>query len=142
MQARSFIHPSFFPLTLQFFKIMKKPLKFSKTILLVLIAFLALPTLPALRAQSVSKARFDKVTKQIRLDETAPFGYLYQLDITPMGFTTKDKAEAFFSNWTTELVSFQVNFEKHTANVMLNLRLKPEFQVKDWNEVLANLPKQ
>lgn len=121
---------------------MKKPLKFSKTILVALIAFMALPTLPALRAQTVSKARFDKVSKLITLDETAPFGYLYQLDITPMGFTTKDKAETFFSNWTTELVSFQVNFEKKTANVMLNLRLKPEFQVKDWNEVLAKLPKQ
>ncbi len=121
---------------------MKKPLKFSKTVLLVLIAFLGFSALNRISAQTVSKAKFDKKTKTISLDEKASFGYIYELDITPMGLASKAQAEEFFSNWTTELVSFQVNFDKKTANVMLNLRVKPDFQVKDWNTVLANLPKQ
>ena len=118
---------------------MKKSLKFSSTFLLVCLAFLGFNSL---QAQTVSKAKYDKTAKVLSLDETAAFGYLFQLDIAPMGFASKDKADDFFSNWTTELVSFQVNFEKKTANVMLNLRSKSEWKAKEWNTYLAQLPKQ
>ena len=118
---------------------MKKSLKFSSTFLLVCLAFLGFNSL---QAQTVSKAKYDKTAKVLSLDETSAFGYLFQLDIAPMGFASKDKADDFFSNWTTELVSFQVNFEKKTANVMLNLRSKSEWKAKEWNTYLAQLPKQ
>jgi|GEM_PF-1962991 len=121
---------------------MKKPLKFSKALILAFIAFLGFAGITNLNAQAISKAKYDKTTKVLSLDETAAFGYIFQLDITPLGFVSKEKADEFFSNLTTELVSFQVNFEKRTANVMLNLRSKPIWKAKDWNTYLGSLPKQ
>jgi len=121
---------------------MKKPLNFSKAILLVLMVFFGLASVGNLNAQTTSKAKYDKTTKVLSLDEKAAFGYLYQLDIAPLGFVSKEKADDFFSNMTTELVSYQVNFEKKTANVLLKVRSKPLWTAKDWNTYLAQLPKQ
>ena len=121
---------------------MMKSLKFSKAIVLAFIAFWGFAGLEKVDAQSSSKAKYDKTTKVLSLDESAPFGYLYQLDITPMGFASKEKAEEFFSNMTTELVSFQVNFEKKSAGVLLKLRSRPTWNAKEWNTYLAQLPKQ
>ncbi|MBN8678210.1 MAG: hypothetical protein J0M29_08290 [Chitinophagales bacterium] len=94
-----------------------------------------------LNAQSLSKARYNNATKVLSIDESAPFGYLYHLDISTMGFTSKDKADWFFSNLTTELVSYQINFDKKEAKILLNLRVKPDWKAKEWNTYLAGLPK-
>lgn len=120
---------------------MKKPFKFSKTLILAFVALLCFTGISDLHAQAVSKAKYDKTTKVLSLDETAAFGYLYQLDIAGMGFASKEKADEFFSNMTTELVSFQINFEKNTANVLLKIRSKPLWDAKAWNTYLAQLPK-
>ncbi|MBL7807461.1 MAG: hypothetical protein JNN28_06600 [Saprospiraceae bacterium] len=95
-----------------------------------------------LNAQSTSKARYNNATKVLSIDESAPFGYMYHLDISSMGFTSKEKADWFFSSLTTELVSYQINFDKKEAKVLLNLRVKPEWKAKEWNTYLAGLPKQ
>ncbi|MDO8368215.1 MAG: hypothetical protein Q7T20_15555 [Saprospiraceae bacterium] len=121
---------------------MKKPIKFSKAIMLSFVAFIGFAGIADLNAQTTSKAKYDKTAKVLSLDEKAAFGYLFQLDISPMAFTSKEKADEFFSNLTTELVSFQVNFEKRTASVLLNLRSRPEWSAKEWNTYLATLPKQ
>jgi len=121
---------------------MKKPLKYSKVILLAFVAFFGFAGFAKINAQGSSTAKYDKITKVLSLDEKAAFGYLYQLDIASMGFASKEKADEFFSNLTTELVSFQVNFEKRTTSVLLKLRSKPTWNVKEWNNYLAQLPKQ
>lgn len=120
---------------------MKKTLNCSKTMLLVLMAFLGLTGITGLSAQSTQKAKYDKATKTLSLDETAAFSYNFQLDISAMGFASKEKADEFFSNLTTELVSFQVHFEKKMADVLLKTRSKPSWRAKEWNVYLAQLPK-
>ncbi|HAD14070.1 MAG TPA: hypothetical protein DCF33_16730 [Saprospirales bacterium] len=94
-----------------------------------------------LNAQSTSKARYNSATKVLSLDEGAPFGYQYHLDISAMGFASKEKADLFFSGLTTELVSFQINFEKKDAAVLLNILSKPDWKAQEWNTYLATLPK-
>jgi hypothetical protein len=120
---------------------MKKPIKFSKAVILALLVFSGHFMLNSLQAQSIPKAKYDQNAKVLSMDESAVFGYLFQLDIASMGFANKEKADFFFSNLTTELVSFQVNFEKHTADVLLSTRMKPDWRAKDWNAYLAQLPK-
>lgn len=121
---------------------MKKPLGIRKACLLTVLAVFGLLGNAALSAQNVvAKAKYDKAAKAIMLDESAPFGYLFQLDITPMGFDSKAKATEFFSNLDTELVTFRVNFEKRSAEVLLKIRSKPEWRAKEWNAYLATLPK-
>jgi hypothetical protein len=94
-----------------------------------------------LNAQSTSKARYNSATKVLSLDESSAFGYQYHLDISAMGFASKEKADLFFSGLTTELVSYQVNFDKKDAAVLLNVRSKPDWKAKEWNTYLATLPK-
>lgn len=120
---------------------MMKPIQFSKMLVLAWIAFFGFAGLSGLHAQTISKAKYDKTTKVLSLDESATFGYLFQLDIAPLSFASSEKAEEFFSNLTTELVSFKVNFEKRTADVLLSTRMKPDWRAKDWNIYLAQLPK-
>lgn len=120
---------------------MKKTFKFSKTLILAFVALLCFTGISDLHAQAVSKAKYDKTTKVLSLDEAATFGYVFQLDIAPLGFASKEIADEFFSNLTTELVSFQVNFEKRSADVYLSTRMKPDWRAKEWNEYLAQLPK-
>ncbi|MFN0173689.1 MAG: hypothetical protein ACKVU0_03485 [Saprospiraceae bacterium] len=122
---------------------MKKPFKFLKAISLALAVFFGFSGIAELNAQTpISKAKYDKTTKVLSLDETAAFGYLFQLDIGPMGLASKEKAEEFFNNWNTELVTFRVNFEKQSTSVILNLRSKPTWKARDWNNYLSQLPKQ
>jgi len=121
---------------------MKKPIKPSTAIAVALLAFWFMAGVARLDAQTVSKARYDKTTKVLSLDENAAFSYLFQLDISMMGFASKEKAEEFFSNWNTDLVSFRVDFEKKTAEVQLSTRMRPDWTAKDWNRYLFQLPKQ
>ena len=121
---------------------MMTPLKFSRAIALALMVFFGLAGMPNVHGQSAQKARYDKVNKVLSLDETAMFGYIFQLDIAPMNFSSKENADEFFSNWTSELVSFQVNFEKRSADIILKTRSKPGWRAKEWNTYLAQLPKQ
>jgi hypothetical protein len=121
---------------------MLKHVNFSKEGLLVFVLLLGLTSAMHLNAQATSKATYNKTTKMLALDTKAPFSYLFELDIKPMNFASKEKADAFFSNWTTELVSFQVNYEKRTAEVLLKTRMNPTWGVKEWNDYLAQLPKQ
>ena len=119
---------------------MKTLLNLSKTLLIIGCFLLMLPE--TVHAQTAQKAKYDPTTKVISLDEKVAFGYLFQLDLSPMKFPSQAAAEEFFSNWTTELVSFQVNFEKRSANVILNTRSQPTWLAKEWNAYLAKLPKQ
>lgn len=121
---------------------MKKPIKLSSAIAGTLLVFWCMAGIARLDAQTTSKARYDKTTKVLSLDEAASFSYLFQLDISTMGFASKEKADEFFSNWNTDLVSFRVNFEKKTAEVQLSTRMKPDWTAKEWNRYLFQLPKQ
>ena len=121
---------------------MLKHVNFSKKGLFAFLFLLGLTGAMHLNAQATSKATYNKTTKMLALDTKAPFSYLFELDIKPMNFASKEKADAFFSNWTTELVSFQVNYEKRTAEVLLKTRMNPTWGVKEWNDYLAQLPKQ
>lgn len=121
---------------------MKKPIKPSTVLALALLAFWCMIGVAKLDAQTVSKARYDKTAKVLSLDENATFSYLFQLDISTMGFASKEKADEFFSNWNTDLVSFRVHFDKKTAEVQLSTRMKPDWTAKDWNRYLFQLPKQ
>lgn len=121
---------------------MMTPIKFSRAIALAFLVFFGFAGMANVHAQSAQKAKYDKVNKALSLDETAMFGYIFLLDIAPMAFASKETADQFFSNWTTELVSFQVNFEKRTADIILKTRSKPGWRAKEWNTYLAQLPKQ
>lgn len=92
-------------------------------------------------SQTAPKATWDKVKKVIVLEEKASFGYVFELDIRGMGFTSKAKADAFFSDRTTELVSYQVDFAKAKTTVLLNTRQQVDWRAKEWNAYLATLPK-
>ena len=121
---------------------MQKLVKFLKTGLLACLLVPGATGVLSLQAQTAPKASYNKTTQVLSLDVNGPFAYMFELDIRPMNFSSKQKADEFFSNWTTELVSFQVDFEKRTASVMLKTRLKRDWGVKEWNEYLAQLPKQ
>ncbi len=114
---------------------------FQKTLLLFFF-ILGFAGAARLNAQTAPKATYDKATKVLSLDEKAPFAYLFELDIKPWKFASKEKADEFFSNWTTELVSFQVHFDKQKADVLLKTRMNPSWGAKEWNAYLAQLPKQ
>lgn len=115
---------------------------FSKKGLLVLLLLLGFAGAVHLNAQAVPKASYDKTAKMLTLDEKAPFSYLFELDIKSWKFASKEKADEFFSNWTTELVSFQVHFDKQKADVLLKTRMNPGWGAKEWNAYLSQLPKQ
>lgn len=121
---------------------MLKRIKFPIHGLLVCGLLFGLAGFVQVEAQTTAKASYNKTTQLLTLDTAAPFSYLFELDIRPMNFATKAKADEFFSNWTTELVSFQVDFDKKKADVLLKTRMKPEWKATEWNEYLAQLPKQ
>ncbi len=91
------------------------------------------------QAQSDHPATIDPATKIIKLDESVPFGYLYELDIANMNFATQAKAEAFFAGLKAELATFTVNFDKKVVAIALNLRAEPKWSAKDWNAYFAKL---
>jgi hypothetical protein len=121
---------------------MQKQVKFFKAGLLVWLLFFGFAGIANLSAQTALKANYDKTTQVLSLDESGAFGYLFELDIRPMNFASQRAADEFFSNWTTELVSFQVDFAKRKAEVMLNTRSQSDWGAKEWNTYLAELPKQ
>lgn len=93
-------------------------------------------------AQTAFQAKLDKTTHLISLDESKPVGYLYQVNFSDMNFASKDKADAFFGPLNTDLVTFQVDFDKRIASLFLNTRGKSDWTVKDWNAYLADLTKK
>jgi len=121
---------------------MQKRVKFLKTGLLAVLLVFGLTGLARVNAQTALKASYNKTTKVLSLNDSGSFGYLFELDIRPMNFASQKAADEFFSNWTTELVSFQVDYAKRTANVLLKTRDKRDWGIKEWNTYLAELPKQ
>lgn len=114
---------------------------FQKNLLVILLLF-GFAGAMHLNAQTAAKATYNKTTKVLSLDEKSAFSYLFELDIRPMNFESKAKADEFFSNMTTDLVSFQVHFEQRKADVLLKTRMNPGWGAKEWNNYLAQLPKQ
>lgn len=110
--------------------------------LLVLLLLLGLASAVKVNAQTERLAKFDKATNVISLDEKVPFGDMYQLNFKDMNFASKEKAEAFFSAYTSNLVSFSINFDKRMADMILDLRAQPKWGPQDWNKYLAGLPKK
>lgn len=95
-----------------------------------------------LNAQTAFKAKLDKTTQVISLDENTPVGYLYQLNFADLNFASRESATTFFGPLNTDLVTFEIDFEKRTANIFLNTRDKTLWTVKDWNAYLASLTKK
>ncbi|GJM34830.1 MAG: hypothetical protein DHS20C18_38310 [Saprospiraceae bacterium] len=114
-------------------------MKLVRSVLLTILLVGGLLGLTQAQAQSDHPASIDPTTKVIKLDESVPFGYLYQLDIKNMNFASKAKAEAFFADLKAELVTFTVNFDKKMVDISLNLRAEPRWAAKGWNAYFAKL---
>ncbi len=121
---------------------MQKQWNVLKTGFLTLLLLFGLAGIANLNAQTALKASYNKTTKVLSLNDSGTFGYMFELDIKPMNFASQKAADEFFSNWTTELVSFQVDYANRKAQVYLKTREKRDWGIKEWNAYLAELPKQ
>lgn len=110
---------------------MKRPRKFQ--VLILSGIFLFLLGSGSLSAQTKINAKFNKQNQSITLDEDAPFGYQYHIDISTANFSSKEEAKAFFKPFNSDLFDVVVFFEKNIATVILNSRAKPNWTAKEWN---------
>ena len=93
-------------------------------------------------AQTDRMASMDQSSKVIAIDETLPFGYMYQLDISDCKFADKGSAEEFFGDISTDLVSYVVHYDKQTVDIVLNVRKQPHWEAAEWNKYLKSLEKK
>ena len=108
-----------------------------KQVSLILTALIVCSSLAY--AQSERVATLDKQSQVISVDESIPFGYMYQLDISDYDFSSKAATTEYFKKITTDLVSYKIDHENQEVEVILNVRKKPNWQVKDWNNYLKSI---
>lgn len=113
------------------------PLRFG-SVVLVLVMFASFTTLSA---QSTRPATFDTNTKVVSIDETVPFGYMYEIDVTSLDLDTQKEVDSYFDKLETDLVTYKAQSVKQ-VQIQLNLRQQPEWSAADWNKYLKSLEKK
>ena len=89
-------------------------------------------------AQSTRPASFDQQTKVVAIDESVPFGYQYLIDISEFKFDSIKDADEYFDKLETQLVTYEA-LSASRIEIQLNLRLRPDWDVGDWNKYLRSL---
>jgi hypothetical protein len=110
------------------------PLRFSSVVLVVVM----MTGFTSLSAQSTRPATFDAQTKVVTLDESVPFGYMYEIDVSSLSINTQKEVDSYFDKLETDLVTYVAKSARQ-VQIQLNMRQQPAWTATDWNKYLKSL---
>ena len=119
-----------------------KKRKFIQTLGTLIVTLLVM--MPQLTiAQSENRSdKFDATVDAnmlVVLDDSAPVKSVYTADISNMSFKDEASAKKAFNHVSSNLVSYEVNWDDQTVAIFVhNDRLKEDRSIQDWNKYFFN----
>lgn len=114
-----------------------------RKMLFVGMSFLAFSFMAKSAVAQSGSAILIPATQQIVLDESKPLADTYVIDISGIGIQTNQAAQAYFSKYASQAISFQFDLVKKEAYMTLRQGLFSDaiLDVRQWNNILNKLNK-
>ena len=116
---------------------MKKNIFTLHLFIVLFVGVLSIPTVAQTRADSGGFTLEDGFTLKTS-EQQLPYSFTIKLD----NKLNLNEMKDYFSNFNTEISTLEIDAEKRTAKISIELRAKPEWQLRDWNTFLERIHKQ